>query len=71
MKKTIKSTLIIALSLTFFSLAGCKKCHGCHYDKDGQEVELGEYCDKNEINDLETNGYTVDSVTYEVHCHEH
>ncbi|MFN5418591.1 MAG: hypothetical protein ACK5B9_16145 [Flavobacteriia bacterium] len=69
--KKVKLILAIVGVTTLFTLTSCKKCHECHYDKAGQEIELGEYCEESEINDLETNGYTVDSVNYVVHCHEH
>ncbi|MCE3294982.1 MAG: helicase with zn-finger motif [Crocinitomicaceae bacterium] len=70
MKKT-NFILLAGAVLLFTALSSCKKCHDCHYDKDGQEIELGEYCDEDEIHDLESNGYTADSITYEVHCHAH
>lgn len=71
MKKT-NATLgisILILGLTFIS---CKKehCHECHYDGPSGEIELGEKCES-EIEDLEANGYTVDGINYEVHCHGH
>lgn len=69
--KHVKFTLFTGMIVLAAGLSACKKCHDCHYDKDGQEIEIGKFCDKDEINDLETNGYTVDSVNYEVHCHEH
>jgi hypothetical protein len=69
--KKVKFLMILAVGTTVLSLSSCKKCHECHYDKDGQEIELGEICDKDQIKDYEANGYKVDSITYEVHCHEH
>ena len=56
-----KSKFIFAASLLVLATAftSCKKCHDCHYDKDGQEIEIGEYCDEDQIHDLETNGYAV------------
>jgi hypothetical protein len=65
--------IITSLLVSTFAFVSCKKCHECHYDKAGQEIELGEKCEESEINDLETNGYTPvgDSVSYTVHCHEH
>lgn len=53
-------------------LASCEKnkCHECHYDKAGAEIELGEKCG-DELEALEANGYTDTTGTYTVHCHEH
>ena len=70
MKKTIQSILIIA-GLSVFSVS-CNKseCHECHYDKDGEEVELGEKCDP-DLETLEAQGIDVNGINYEVHCHEH
>jgi hypothetical protein len=47
-----------------------KKCHECHYDLNGAEVEIGEYCG-DELEALEAAGFAVGDTTYEVHCHEH
>ena len=69
MKTTIKILAIIGLMATI----SCKKnkCYECHYDgPNGAEVELGEKCG-DEVHELEENVYTVDSVTYTVHCGEH
>jgi len=47
------------------------KCHECHYDKNGSEVELGEKCGQ-ELKDLEALGTFTDSTgNYVVHCDEH
>ncbi len=71
-KSTIMKTGVVVLFATF-ALASCKKnkCYECHYDKDGGEVELGEYCGDDAEN-LEANGYNhSDGNTYEAHCGEH
>jgi len=67
-----KMILIAAIGLIAFATTSCKKCHECHYDKAGTEIELGEYCD-DELETLEADGYHNhdDDSTYEVHCHEH
>jgi hypothetical protein len=67
MKKLIFTAAIVAITL--FS-CGKNKCHECHYDKAGTEVELGEKCG-DELETLEANGYVDATGTYEVHCHEH
>ena len=54
-------------------LSSCSKnkCHDCHYDKAGMEIELGEYCG-DELKQLEALGTFKDSTgTYTVFCHEH
>jgi hypothetical protein len=71
MKKVVlKSSVVVAISLALYS---CKRdeCHDCHYDKNGAEVEMGEYCGK-DLENLEAQGaYTDSTGTYEVHCHGH
>ena len=69
MKKGKLIFLAIASVMTL-TLSSCKKCHECHYDKGAEEVERGEYCD-DDLEDIEANGFTDTSGTYEVHCHEH
>lgn len=71
MKKVVRFALPF-VAFAAFSLTSCKKCEGCHYDgADGNEVEMGEYCDQ-ELEDLEKAGTTeVDGQTYVVHCGEH
>lgn len=71
MKKSMTISLI-AVSVVVAAFASCKKeeCHECHYDKNGTEVELGVKCD-DEIESLESNGYTENGVNYTVHCAEH
>ena len=61
--------LIFAASLLFV-LQSCKKCSECHYDLNGAEVEIGEYCD-DDLEAIEKSGFTVADTTYEVHCNEH
>lgn len=52
-------------------MSACKRhCHDCHYDGPNGEVELGEKCGE-EVEALEAEGYSSDSVNYKVHCHEH
>ena len=69
--KTKTNLYLLGLSIGLLSLTSCEKnCHECHYDLNNAEVDLGEKCDE-ELEKLEKDGYTVDGVTYEVHCHEH
>ncbi len=67
-----KVGFLVVYSALFLGLNSCSKdCHECHYeDANDVEVELGEKCD-DDLENLEADGYTVDGVTYEVHCHEH
>ena len=61
------------LALAAFTLVGCKKnkCAECHYDaSNGSEVEIGEFCG-DDLEDMEANGYSDGTTTYEVHCGEH
>ncbi len=56
---------------TTFGLASCEECHECHYDLNGSQIELGEYCDDG-LEEIEKSGFTdTDGTVYEVHCHEH
>lgn len=64
-----KLVFTAAVAITMFS-CGKNKCHECHYDKAGAEIELGEKCG-DELETLEANGYVDTTGTYEVHCHEH
>lgn len=68
----MKKVSFIFLGMLAMAAVSCNKsvCTECHYDKDGEEVELGEYCDE-DIERLENEGHTEGSVTYEVHCGEH
>lgn len=70
--KTNRLGAVIAGVTIMLVFASCKKeeCHECHYDFNGQEVELGKKCG-DDLEALEKSGYAVDGVTYEVHCHEH
>jgi len=69
----MKSIVFFLFALSTALLAvSCKResCHECHYDLNGAEVEIGEYCG-DELEAIEADGYRVDTITYEVHCHEH
>lgn len=69
----MKTKVLLALfSGILLLFVACEhSCHECHYeDANDQEVELGEKCD-DELKELEANGFEVDSITFEVHCHEH
>ncbi len=69
----MKSTVFFLFALSTALLAvSCKResCHECHYDLNGTEVEIGEFCG-DELEAVEADGYRVDTVTYEVHCNEH
>ena len=67
-----KVSYFMAIALLSVGLNSCSEdCHECHYENaNNVEVELGEKCD-DELTNLEAEGYTVDGVKYEVHCHEH
>lgn len=67
MKKRLFLSVLVVAGL---SLTSCKKCSECHYDSPNGEVELGEFCG-DELEDLESSGYTVNGENYEIHCHEH
>ena len=69
----MKSTVFFLFALSTALLAvSCKResCHECHYDLNGAEVEIGEFCG-DELEAVEADGYRVDTVTYEVQCNEH
>ncbi|MDP5099065.1 MAG: hypothetical protein NWQ27_03645 [Crocinitomicaceae bacterium] len=70
--KKVKGYAVIAIVGLSFVMGSCKKdeCHECHYDGPNGEIELGEKCG-DDLEDIEANGYAVDGVVYEVHCHEH
>jgi hypothetical protein len=72
MKSKINVMILSASLFMFFGTTSCKKnkCHECHYDKNGAEVELGEKCG-DDLENLEAKGYTDATGTYTVHCHEH
>jgi hypothetical protein len=60
--------VLVAVTALF---AACKEhCHECHYDLNGAEIEIGEYCG-DDLEALEADGFAVGDTTYEVHCHEH
>ena len=58
------------LPVLTMGISACHQCHECHYDYNSGEVELGEFCD-DDLEEIEANGYSDTSGTYEVHCHEH
>jgi len=72
MKKKFLTIGLAASAVLVFGLTSCNKeeCHECHYEMDGQEVELGEKCD-DALTELEASGYALNGTTYDVHCHEH
>ena len=54
-----------------FVLFSCNKCHECHYDDNGSEIEIGELCGE-DLENAEANGYAInDSTTVTVHCEDH
>lgn len=68
-----KAIVTFTLFLTIGTIVlSCKKetCTECHYDKDGQEIELGNKCG-DEIENLENDGYILNGVKYTAHCGEH
>ncbi|MEN9302954.1 MAG: hypothetical protein RL264_1383 [Bacteroidota bacterium] len=71
MKRTIMTSVLALFSVVVLSSCNKNKCHECHYDKAGAEIELGEFCGQ-ALEDLEALGtYTDSTGTYTVHCHEH
>lgn len=70
MKKSVILFVMAAASAIAISSCSKNKCHDCHYDKNGAEVELGQKCG-DDLEQLESNGYTDTTGTYTVHCHEH
>jgi uncharacterized lipoprotein YehR (DUF1307 family) len=71
MKKNL--SWFAGLGIVALSLVSCKKeeCSMCHYDDaNGNEVEIGEYCDDDRAS-LEANGYTVNGTTFPAHCGAH
>ncbi len=70
MKKN--NLIIIGISVLTLAFTACKKeeCHECHYEKNGQEVELGEKCG-DDLEAIEASGYNDGGTVYDVHCHEH
>jgi len=73
MKTSNVAKVGIALAFVGFAFVGCNKnkCAECHYeDSSNAEVEIGEYCG-DDIEDIESTGYSDGTTTYEVHCGEH
>lgn len=67
MKKLLLGLGVVAV----FALSSCEKCHECHYDLNGTEIELGEQCG-DALEDLESAGFTdANGTVHTVHCHEH
>lgn len=66
----MKMLTIIAAALSFLAITSCNKCAECHYDKDSEEVEIGEYCG-DDLEAIEASGFSDSGTTYEVHCHDH
>lgn len=63
----------IVLGIVCLAMVSCKKnkCAECHYDKDGGEVEIGNYCG-DEIENIEKSGYVDENGTLQtVYCGEH
>ncbi len=66
----MKKVAILFAAVALFGLSSCNKCHECHYDMNGAEVELGEYCG-DDLEAIEANGYADTSGTvHTVHCGE-
>jgi len=70
MEKSVILFIMATVSVIAISSCSKNKCHDCHYDKNVAEVELGEKCG-DDLEQLESNGYTDTTGTYTVHCHEH
>jgi hypothetical protein len=62
--------LLLTFSISLITLSSCNKCHDCHWDNNGTEVEIGELCG-DELEDAEANGYTVGDTVVTIHCEEH
>ena len=69
----MKKTAILFGAVAVFGFSACNKCHECHYDLNGSEVELGEYCG-DDLEALEANGYVDPNdstgTVRTVHCGE-
>ena len=48
----MKKVAILFSAVVLIGFTSCNKCHECHADVNGAEVELGEYCG-DEAEDLE------------------
>jgi hypothetical protein len=67
----MKFKILFSVCVCALMAVSCmKKCHECHYDLNGAEVEIGEYCG-DELEAIEASGYAVNDTTFEVHCHGH
>jgi hypothetical protein len=65
----MKKVGILFGAVALLSFNSCTKCHDCHYDLGGSEVELGEYCG-DDLKSIEETGIVVNSIIYDVHCGE-
>ena len=71
MKKSIFIFGTVVFLATTIQSCNKNKCHECHYDDaSGNEVPLGEKCG-DELETLESNGYSDTTGNYVVHCHGH
>lgn len=66
----MKKAILLITVLAGLSVASCKKCEECHYDKDGAEVEIGEICG-DDLKEAEENGYAVGDTVVTIHCEAH
>ena len=66
----MKKVALLASGVALIGFMSCNKCEDCHYDMDGQEVEIGEICG-DELEDAEANGYAVGDTVVTIHCEEH
>lgn len=64
-----KYVLVVGIVVSF-ALFSCNKCHDCHYDDNGSEVEIGELCGE-DLENAEANGYDTGDTIVTVHCEEH
>ena len=60
----MKKVAILFSAFVLIGFSSCNKCHECHADVNGSEVELGEYCG-DEAEDLKqwihrSNGFNWD-----------
>lgn len=66
----MKKYVLVVGVVVFFALFSCNKCHDCHYDDNGSEVEIGELCGE-DLENAEANGYNTGDTIVTVHCEEH
>jgi len=66
----MKKVAILAVAISSLTVLSCKKCHDCHYDENGTEVEIGELCGE-ELENAEANGWALQDTVVTVHCEEH